>query len=77
MAVRSNATGITPPSRPGSGRFGEGLGAIDAVDQRPAPQVGHAADHLDVLFGHRVPGAGPGTSAEVLGMEHLLGVSRG
>ena len=42
------------------GRLGEGHGAVGVGDQRPAPEVGHAADHLDILLGHRVAGGGAG-----------------
>ena len=37
----------------GFGRLGEGCGAVGHVDQRPAPQVGHASHRLHVGRGHR------------------------
>ena len=36
----------------GFGRFGERLGPIDTIDQRPAPQVGHASHRLHVGRGN-------------------------
>jgi hypothetical protein len=38
--------------------LGEGRSAVGVGHQRPAPEVGHSADHLDILLVIVLPGAG-------------------
>ena len=40
------------------GRLGEGHGAVGVGDKRPAPEVGHLTNHLDIRRGHGVARSG-------------------
>ena len=61
----------------GRGCFGKRRTAVVRVHHRIAPQVGHAADELDIRVGHRVAGNRAGNLGCRLRDRHLHGSGRG